>query len=103
MKLRMLTAAAVLSLSFAGAAYADGKVSATLKTPVPAKTRVMASGAVFYCEGTSCVASSTQPRTASTAGCKGLVKEVGEVTAFGTAQKAISAEDLAACNSVASK
>ena len=103
MNLRMLTAVAVLSLSFAGAAYADGKVTATLKTPVPAKTRVMASGAIFYCEGTSCVASSTQPRTASTAGCKGLVKEVGAVTAFGTVRKAISAEDLATCNAVASK
>lgn len=102
MKLRMLTAAAVLSLSFVGAAYADGKVTATLKNPVPAKTRVMVSGAIFYCEGTSCVASSTQPRTASTAGCKGLVKELGPVTAFGTPQKAISSEDLAVCNAVAS-
>lgn len=103
MKLRMLTAAAVLSLSFAGAAYADGEVFATLKTPVPAKTRVVASSAIFHCEGTSCAASNAPNRTASTAGCKGFVKEVGAVTAFGTPRKPLSAEDLAACNAVASK
>jgi len=55
MNLRMLTVAAVLSLSFAGAAYADGKVTASLKAPVAAKTKVVAGGAVFVCEGDTCV------------------------------------------------
>ena len=56
MNLRMLTAAAVLSLSFAGVAYADGKVTASLKAPVAAKIKVVAGGAVFVCEGNTCVA-----------------------------------------------
>lgn len=101
MNLRMLTAAAVLSLSFTGAAYADGKVTASLKAPVAAKTKVVAAGAVFVCEGSTCVASSAQARTVTVAGCKALVKEVGEVTAFANGRRAVEGEDLAACNAVA--
>lgn len=102
MKLRTLAAAAILSLSFAGAAYADGKVTVTLKAPVAAKTKVVVSGAVYTCEGTSCVALVAPTRAVSLSGCKALVKEVGQVTAFGDAKRTLEADDLAACNAVAS-
>ncbi len=102
MKLRMMTAAAVLSLTFAGAAYADGKVTASLKTPVAAKTKIVAGGAVYTCEGDSCVAQTAPARAVTVAGCKALVKEVGELTAFSNSKRTLEGEDLAACNAVAS-
>lgn len=101
MKLRMLTAAAVLSLSFAGAAFADGKVSASLATPVAAKTKVVAAGALFVCEGSTCTASSALARTITVAGCKELVKEVGAVTAFSNGKRSVEGDDLATCNAAA--
>ena len=101
MKLRMLTAAAVLSLSFAGVAWADGKVSASLQTPVAAKTKVVAGGAVFTCEGATCVAIEAQSRTVTVAGCKELVRKVGAISVFTNGRRAVEGEDLAACNAVA--
>ncbi|MDP1630661.1 MAG: hypothetical protein Q8L66_04500 [Caulobacter sp.] len=101
MKLRILTAAAVLSLSFAGAAYADGRISASLKTPVPAKVTLVVAGALFVCEGDTCVASSAPSSTLTRRGCKALVKEVGALTAFGGDRKAIEGADLEACNAIA--
>ena len=101
MNLRMLTAAAVLSLSFAGAAYADGKVSASLATPVAARTKVVAAGALFICEGATCVANSAVARTVTVAGCKELVKAVGAVTALTNGKRTLEGGDLAACNTAA--
>lgn len=101
MKLRMLTAAAVLSLSFVGAAYADGKVSASLATPVAAKVKVVAAGALFICEGSTCVANSALARTVTVSGCKELVKVVGPVTTLTNGKRSLEGEDLAACNTAA--
>ena len=101
MKLRMLAAAAILSLSFAGAAYAGGKVTASLKTPVAAKTKVVVSGAVYACEGDTCVALAAPARAVTLAGCKALVKEVGALNSFSNGKRAIEGEDLAACNAAA--
>lgn len=97
MKLRILAAATALSLAFAGAAYADGKIVVTLKQPVAAKTKIVAGGAVFSCEGTTCVASAAPSRTDTAKGCKALSKEVGEIATFGT----LSSEDLAKCGPAA--
>ncbi len=102
MKLRMLAAAAILSLSFAGAAQAADKVTATLKAPVAAKTKVVVAGAVYSCEGSTCVSLAAPARAVTVAGCKALVKEVGAVTALSNEKRAIEGEDLAACNAVAS-
>ncbi|MES2035236.1 MAG: hypothetical protein V4466_13770 [Pseudomonadota bacterium] len=101
MKLRMLAAAAILSMSFAGAAYADGKVTVSLKAPVAAKTKVVAGGAVYSCEGDSCIAASAPARAVTVSGCKALVKEVGQVTAFANGKRALEGADLASCNGVA--
>jgi hypothetical protein len=98
MKLQMLAAAAVLSFAVSGVALADGKITATLKTPVAEKTKYVAAGAVFVCEGDTCVATTAPSRTDSAKGCRAFVKEVGPVVAFGT----LAADDLAKCGVTAS-
>jgi hypothetical protein len=98
MKLQILAAAAVLSFAFSGVALADGKITATLKTPVAEKTKYVAAGAVFVCEGDTCIAASAPSRTDSAKGCRAFVKEVGPVVAFGT----LEGEDLAKCGVSAS-
>ena len=97
MKLQVLAAAAALSLAFAGTSFAgDGKIVVSLKTPVAAKTKVVAGGAVWNCEGATCVAAAAPARTDTTKGCKALSKEVGEVVSFGS----LGSDDLAKCGSV---
>ena len=104
MKLRMLAAAAILSLSFAGVAQADGRAvaTATLKAPVAAKTKIVVAGAVFNCEGSTCVSLAAPTRAVTVPGCKALVKKVGALTAFSNAMRAIEGEELATCNAAAS-
>lgn len=99
MKFQVLAAAAALSLAFAGSSIAaDGKIVVSLKTPVAAKTKVVAGGAVFTCEGATCVALTAPARTDTAKGCKALSKEVGEVVAFGS----LGGDDLAKCGAVVS-
>lgn len=106
MKLRSIAAVAALSVSLsglmAGAAFAaDGPVTAKLNAPIAAKTKVVAGGAVFACEGDSCVATAAPSRALTTASCKALVKEVGSVASFGGDVKSLGAEDLDRCNASA--
>jgi len=105
MKLHLALAAlaAVTSVSFAAtAADAADQISAKLQAAVPAKTKVIAGGVVFVCEGDSCVAQGRSSRTIATSSCKQLVKVVGAVSTFGDAKKQLDADKLAACNAVAS-
>lgn len=102
MKLRSLAAVAALSVSmFAGSALADGRIAAALDAPVAAKTKVVAGGAVFVCEGAECVSTQAPSRALTAAACKALAKEVGRVAAFGGETKSLDAEDLARCNASA--
>lgn len=101
MKLQTLAAAAVLSLSFAGAALADGKVSVQLTAPVAQKTSVIAGGAVFWCEGATCSAFDAPSRAGTIATCKAVVKKVGAVASFGIANKSLDSDELAKCNAAA--
>lgn len=97
MKLQVLAAAAALSLAFGGVSFAgDGKIVVSLKAPVAAKTKIVAGGAVFNCEGTTCVAAAAPARTDTAKGCKALSKEVGEVVSFGS----LGSEDLVKCGAV---
>ena len=102
MKLQTLAAIAALSASmFASAALADGRVAAALEAPVAAKTKIVAGGAVFVCDGVECVSTSAPSRTITAASCKALAKEVGRVSAFGGETKSLDAGDLDRCNSSA--
>ena len=99
MKLRTLAAVAALSVSmFAGAALADGRVAAALEAPIAAKTKIVAGGAVFVCEGAECVSLSAPSRAVTAVSCKALAKEVGRVSAFGGETKSLDADDLGRCN-----
>lgn len=102
MKLRILAACAALSVSlFAGAALADGRIAAALESPVAAKTKIVAGGAVFVCEGAECVSTAAPSRAMTSSACKTLAKEVGRVAAFGGETKSLDAEDLGRCNAAA--
>jgi hypothetical protein len=103
MKLRTLAAAcaALVSVSFAGAALADDPITAKLQAPVAAKTKVIAGGAVFLCEGDTCLAAAPSSRTFATSTCKELAKTVGAVTSFGGARKQLEADKLGQCNASA--
>jgi len=102
MKLRTLTAAAVLAFTVSAPAFAsDGKISVSLQAPLAAKTKVVAGGAVFACADAACVAYGAPARALSAATCKIVAKEVGAISAFAGDRKALEAADLARCNGVA--
>jgi hypothetical protein len=101
MKLQTLAAAcaAIASLS-ATAAFAAEPVTAKLQAPVAAPTKFIAGGAIFACEGDSCVANVPTSQTFSTSTCKAVAAKVGAVATFGS-RKALDDARLAECNTVA--
>lgn len=102
MKLQFLAAAAavILSSSVAGAALAE-PLSAKLQTPVAEKTKLIAGGAVFICDGDSCVTNSATTRTFATVSCKDLAKAVGPLAAYGNDRRSLDEDKLGQCNAVA--
>lgn len=105
MKLQTLAAAcaAVITVSFAGGALAAEVVTAKLQTPLAAKTKFIAGGAVFLCEADTCVASAPSSQTYSGTTCKSVVKSVGVVASFATLGRTLDADKLGACNAVANR
>lgn len=102
MKLQSLAAVAALATTlFAGSAFADGRIAVALENPVAAKTKIVAGGAVFVCDGAECVSTAAPSRALTTLACKALAKEVGPVAAFGGDTKSLNAEDLTKCNASA--
>ncbi len=99
MKLRSIAAAcaAVSTLTLAGGAFAADLVTAKLAAPVAAKTKVIAGGAVFTCEGSACVAQASSTQTYSEEACKGVAAKVGVITAF-ESRKSFDEASLASCN-----
>jgi hypothetical protein len=96
----VLAIAAALTLtSAAGAFAAENTFSASLASPV-AKTKIVAGGAVWNCEGETCVAGAITTETSSLRACKALAKEVGPLAAYG-GRAAFEADKLAKCNTVA--
>ena len=75
-----------------------GTINVSLSTPVAAKTKIVAGGAVFTCAYANCIAQNAPSRALTAATCKAVVKEVGPVAAFGTERKTLAADDLARCN-----
>lgn len=97
MKLKTLTAIAILALSAASSALAATTLSATLQAPA-SKARVIASGAVWTCAGSVCVATAAPDNVASTKSCKDLAKAVGTIVGYSSASFSLDAEALAKCN-----
>ena len=98
MKLQTLTAAcaAVVTLAFAAE-----PVTAKLATPVAAKTKFIAGGAVFLCEADTCVASAPSSQTFASSACKTVAKNVGVVASYTLGGKTLDADKLGACNATA--
>jgi hypothetical protein len=101
MKLLTLAAAcaAVASLS-ATAAFAAEPVTAKLQAPLASPTKFIAGGAIFACEGDTCVASSATSQTFSSSTCKAVAAKVGAIAAF-ESRKALDDSRLAECNASA--
>ncbi len=100
MKLQILAACAALVTFSAGAAFAGEPITAKLQTPVAEKTKFIAGGAMFVCEGDACVALAPTSQTFATASCKTIASKVGPVAAF-SGRKGLDEDRLADCNSKA--
>jgi len=106
MKLLTLAAAcaAVTTLSVAtlsaAPAFAAEPVVAKLQTAVTQPVKFIAGGAMFKCEGDTCVANAATSETFSSGACKTVASNVGPLASF-TGLKAMDDARLGACNSVA--
>ncbi len=101
MKLRLATACALATISLAGSAFAEARISATLEAPQSARSKLIAAHAVFVCQDASCVAGIAPDDALSVSGCKDLAKRVGRLSAYGDQRRTLSAEQLATCNAAA--
>ena len=102
MKLRTLAAAcaAFTTLAVAGSALATEAVTAKLASPIAEKTKFIAGGAMFVCEGDACIAAAPTSQTFGLTACKIVADKVGPLAAF-TGRKDLEAERLADCNAKA--
>jgi hypothetical protein len=97
MKRRILAASAALAALVAGQAFAGDAITAKLATPVAEKTKVIAGGAMFSCEGDTCVALAPMSNTFAAATCRVIADKVGAVAAF-SGRRALDDRGLADCN-----
>ena len=91
---RLLTLAALLAVPAAAAA---GTYSAT--PSAAANGRVITRTASWACTAAGCTARTDASRPVVV--CQGLAKEVGKLDAFTADGRALAADDLAKCNSLA--
>jgi len=90
--------AALFAASFTGVAFAQDKtVTARLSAPVAQTTRIIAQDTIWTCSGDTCVAMSHRDATAHE--CRTFVRQAHvAVTAYGTDDQQLSADELARCN-----
>ncbi|PZQ55201.1 MAG: hypothetical protein DI570_22305 [Phenylobacterium zucineum] len=100
MKLQILAACAALATLTAGQAFAGESITAKLASPVAEKTKFIAGGAMFNCEGDTCVAAAPTSQTFATATCKTIADKVGVVASF-EGRKSLGEDKLADCNAKA--
>lgn len=100
MKLQILAACAALATFAAGSALAGDTITAKLASPVAEKTKFIAGGAMFNCEGDTCVAAAPTSQTFAAATCKTIADKVGVVASF-QGRKALDEGRLADCNAKA--
>ncbi len=100
MKLQFLAACAALVTLSAGSAFAGDAVTAKLAAPVAEKTKFIAGGAMFNCEGDTCVAAAPTSQTFAASTCKTIADKVGVVASF-EGRKTLDEGKLASCNAKA--
>ena len=96
----LLAAAVVLALSV-GSAQARETLAVKLETPIGKQERVIADRLLFNCIGDQCAAVLRSKISVRT--CRELAKEVGPITAFGSANQSLNDEELGRCNAAAKK
>jgi hypothetical protein len=96
--MRLAIAAACAAISFAGAAFADGRIVATLAAPQAGHAQLIAAHAVWDCQGDTCATANAPEDTASIGDCKDLAKQVGRINSYSAQFKALDAKGLAKCN-----
>ena len=102
MKLHLVAACALAAASLAGSAFAEGRITATLESPTPSKTKFIAAHAVFVCQDTVC--SSLAPDEAySVRGCTEIAKKVGRLSAYAMDKRSLTGEQLESCNVAAGR
>ena len=102
MKLQILAACAALVSLSAGSAFAGDAVTAKLQAPVAQNVKFIAGGAIFKCEGDTCIALAPTSSTFATDTCRTIAEKVGPVTAFtGAGVKTLAEAKLADCNAKA--
>ena len=93
---------AIAALALAGVAL-PAFASYTFETAAPvAEKRIIAESVVWSCDGTVCTGD-LKRKAPTVRVCKKIAKEVGEVTALRNANGALTAEELAECNTVVKK
>lgn len=101
MKLHTLAAACAALVSLAATpALAGETVTAKLSQPVTEKTKFIAGGAMFVCEGDACVALAPTSQTYGSAACKTIAGKLGPVASF-SGRKTFDDAKLGACNATA--
>jgi hypothetical protein len=96
MTLRTTVIAVLATTLMAGAAFARVPVVAKLEAPQAERTRVIANGAVWQCEGDSCTAVMT--RAVNARSCGELAEKVGRIVSFSGDDRAVTGADLDRCN-----
>lgn len=99
MKLRTAALAIVAAAMFAAPALARTPVVAKLEVAKAERTRVIANGAVWQCEGDTCTA--VIARTVSARTCGELAEQVGRIVSFSGEGRAVTGADLDRCNASA--
>lgn len=99
MKLALITALA--AVSFAGAAFADATVTATLDQSQSGHVQLIASDAVWNCAGATCVARPAPDTATGVSGCRALARQIGRISSYSSDQKTLDAGALAKCNAAA--
>ena len=101
MKYALATACAVLSFSFAGAAFADSQITAKLAAPQSAPVKLIAASAVWNCEADSCFAGLAPDDAIGVSGCKELARQVGRLSSYTFDGKPLDQKSLDRCNTAA--
>ncbi|MGC3979738.1 MAG: hypothetical protein QM808_00580 [Steroidobacteraceae bacterium] len=94
-----ILAAGALSVLLAGTALADYIQVATLASPVIKQDQLI-DGTIWRCAETTC-RSASQPADVGLPACRSVAKRFGQVAAYASGDKQLSAEQLETCNQVA--
>jgi hypothetical protein len=91
-----------------GAALADGLAQATLQSPIAKPTQFVAAGAVWTCQGSTCVApvdkyGDSYTEVFTVFGCEDLVRLVGPIATYNRDGKTFTSGQLDSCNKIAPK